>query len=386
MHLIIRTGAALIKIVGTRNVMEVVSLFALVILLGFLIAYAAISTNSVNLLINSLSAPRFVVLAYLLDATIVIIIAMILLRKHSRFGKTVLYKSLEGVVMWFTSFFFFLLVFSMLIPSNTSVYYLGAILAAIALVLLKDDFPNLGDAATVISSIGVGLILGFNMNFTLALILLAAFAVYDYIGVFKTKEMVCIAKAFSQEDVAFLVTVGDIESVPMNRIRVKDAVNYEEALQKTHQISDAQYEKYLEKGRLPIASQISLGEGDLSLPLMIVVSSYYFLSNSILTAVIIAGAIAGIALTMLLLQRYKIPLPAIPSLFAVISIATGIGYLLSGATGNYVLMLIVLGAVVMATDICTIIVRTHRTLRRAESGKKAKAKGGKRRRKRKSKR
>lgn len=361
----------MIKIIGTRNIIEVILLFTLVTLFGFSIAYAAIRTNNVNLLVSSLSDPRFVMLAYVLDVAIIIIAAMIVLRKHSRFGRTILYRALEGTVIGFTSFFFFLLVFAILIPSDIGVYYQGAILAALALVLLKDDFPALRDAATIISSIGVGLILGFNINLTFALVLLAAFATYDYIGVFKTKEMVHIARAFAQEDVAFLVTVGDVESVPMDRMRLKDATSYEEYLRKTHQISDAQYEQFLEKGRLPIVSQISLGEGDLSLPLMVVVSSYYFLSNPALTSTIIAGAIGGMALTMLLLKKYKIPLPAIPSLFAVISIAAGIGYMISRGTGSpgYVLVLLAAGATVMIADIHTIIRRTHRKLRTAKGTK-----------------
>jgi presenilin-like A22 family membrane protease len=370
----------LIKIIGTRNIVEIISLFALVILLGFFIAYAAIRTASVSLLTNSLSSPRAIVLAYLLDATIVIIIAMIVLRKHSRLGTTLLYRSLEGVVIGFTSFFFFLLVFSMIMPSNLDMYYLGAVLAAMALVLLKDDFPVLDDATTVISSIGVGLILGFNLSFPVAVIVIAAFAVYDYIGVFRTKEMVSIARAFSEEDVAFLVTVGDIESVPMSSMSLKDATDYEKHLQRTHQISDAQYEKFLEKGRLPVASQISLGEGDLSLPLMLVVSSYYFLSNTALTASIVIGAIAGITLTMLLLKKYKIPLPAVPSLFAMMSIAAGIGGALGRVIGSvdYLLLFVFVGATVMIVDAYTIIRKTHRKMRAEAAKAKTRKNRGKR--------
>lgn len=353
----------MIKVVGNRAIFEIIAIFITVLLIGILIAIAAIRTSSVSILYNTLQDPRFADLSYALDATLVFIITLLLLRRHKHHSNTILFEALEGIVISFTSFFMLLLLFAILIPQSvTSGYvYLYAATLAIMLVALKDKFHRLSDFATVVSAIGVGLILGFNFAFEYAILIFAAVAVYDYIGVFKTNEMVTLAKAFSSGNVSFLISVSDLEAVPEWGLSHKEIEDYMNYLSSIHELNDPPFKKILQHGRLPVICQLALGEGDLSLPLMVAVSAFTSFSH-MLGAVVIMGSVAGIFLTMMLLKAYKHPIPAIPPLFASVGIFTGIAFLFIHATNTYQLgiLIVAASALMMLIDIMTIAKRMHR--------------------------
>ncbi len=319
----------MIKVIGNRGILEVIAIFSVVMLVGFLIADYAIKTSSVYILLNSLQSPQFVDVSYMLDAVLVLIIAMLLLKRNSAASKSLLFRMLEGIVVGFSSYFVFLLVLLMGLGHLYTLtdYYAVAGMAAVVLVLLKNDYPVFKNIAMVTSSMGVGLILGFNFSFIYAVAILAAVAIYDYIGVFRTGSIVKMASAMSSENMSFLMGVSDMEYVPVQSVGIKDALEYERYLERSHKLDNPRYRKAVARGRLPVLSQISLGEGDVSLPLMAIVSSFYYLSNPMITYGLIVSAIMGISVTMLLLKRYKRPLPAVPPLFASISIFVGIAFL-----------------------------------------------------------
>ena len=80
----------MIKVVGNRAIFEIIAIFITVLLIGILIAIAAIRTSSVSILYNTLQDPRFADLSYALDATLVFIITLLLLRRHKHHSNTIL--------------------------------------------------------------------------------------------------------------------------------------------------------------------------------------------------------------------------------------------------------------------------------------------------------
>jgi presenilin-like A22 family membrane protease len=354
----------MIKVIGNRGILEIITIFSIVMFVGILISVAAVRTGSVSIINDTLENPKFVILSYVLDATLLLIVSLLILRRHGHHSNTLLFEMLEGIVISFTSSFVFLLLVAILLPqyvTNGLVYIIAAAMA-IALVGLKDEFHKLRDFATVVSSIGVGLILGLNFAFGIAIAILAIVAVYDYIGVFKSNEMVTLAKAFSESDVSFLISIADLEAVPKWGLSNKDIESYMSYLGSIHELNDPKFKSILQKGELPVVCQLSLGEGDLSLPLMVAISAYLTVGAS-MSAMVIMGSLVGIFTTMLILKIYKHPIPAVPPLFACIGIFVGIACVFTKimpGVWTIGLLLIVVSAVVMLIDILTVTSRMHK--------------------------
>ena len=141
----------------------------------------------------------------------------------------------------------------------------------------------------------------------------------------------------------------------------KEIDSYMGYLKEMKELDDPKFKRILQKGELPVISQISLGEGDLSLPLMAVISAYFTLGQG-MGAVVAIGAVVGIVATMLILKVYKHPIPAVPPLFACIGIFSGVAFMLTLTPGWYYFgaLLIVASAVTVLVDILTITRRMHR--------------------------
>jgi presenilin-like A22 family membrane protease len=358
----------LIKIVSGRGIAEIIILFAMVMILGFTIAVAALATSKVSLISNSLASPQFTLFAYILDAVIFGVLLLIALRRHH--SKTLLFRTLEFIIIAFTSFFFFLVLYAMIIPPSVSYTaalplsitnalalpgsvnllgpYVLAFVSAIVLITAKELHPRIKDLATMVSSMGIGILLGINFPFVYAMLILAIVAFYDYITIFMTKVVVEFDKALIAMDISFLISVSDIEAVSPRAFGQKDEERYEEYLIRTHQADDPKFKKILKEGKLPVLSQVSLGEGDLSLPLMVAISAYYTYLSYSFAGIVMLGALAGVIVTMLLLKRYKKPLPAIPLLFCFMSIAAAFAYLYIGkAVGYGSVVLVIAGIAIM---------------------------------------
>ena len=354
----------MIKVVGDRGIIEIIAIFTIVLLVGMLISIAAVKTSSASIIYNTLSDPRFADLSYAIDVTLVLIVSLLILRRHAHHSNTMLFKALEAIVISFTAFFFFLLLFAILMPQCVAsgyVYVYSAVMA-LGMVFLKDEYHQMRDLATMISSIGVGLILGLNFAFGWAMLLLALVAVYDYVGVFKSDGMITLAKAVSTNDLSFLLSVSDLEAVPKWGLSEKEIDAYMGYLKDMKELDDPKFKKILQKGELPVISQISLGEGDLSLPLMAAISAYFTLGQT-MGIVVALSAFVGIVTTMLILKRYTYPIPAVPPLFVCIGIFAGIAFMFTKSYGLYYLgaLLIAASAVIMLADILIITGRMHRS-------------------------
>lgn len=349
----------MLKVIGTRGVLEIIAMFVMVMAIGMLIAIAAVQHASVSLLYKAFSSQNFITFSYVIDAVLVLIVLLLVLRRRAR-DNTLLFRALECIVTTFTSFFLFFILFSILLPPSmvaSGAIYVYAAAIPLVLVLIKEKYGRLRDFTTIMSSIGVGLVLGFNLPFEYAMIALALVAAYDYIAVFKTNDMMMMVKAFAAQDMSFLVSVSDIEAISSSGMSDAEGVKYIKCLMEDHDLNDPECRRILERGKLPVISQISLGEGDIGLPLMAVVSAYASIGPA-MCAVVLMGAVAGIFVTMLMLKRYKHPIPAIPPIFAMIGIFSGVALLVSSSTGwvqSAAALLIMVCGLVMGFDILTIL-------------------------------
>lgn len=369
----------MIRVIGNRGILGIIAVFVAVMIAGTFMAAAAVNTGNRSVFYNTLSAPLFTDFSYFLDVTIVLILALLILRRHSRHGNGLLFVALEGVVTSFTSFFALLLFFVVFVPQSASggLAYAYAATVAIVLILFKERFPRLRDLTTAVSSVGVGLVLGFNFPFWYAILLFGAIAIYDYVAVFKTSEMAALANAVSANNLSFLISVSDLESVPRQGISDREVSSYMKYLSDARELDDPRFKRILKSGRLPVMSQVSLGEGDLCLPLMAAVSAYASFGSA-MAGVVLLGAAMGIVATMAMLKMYKHPIPAIPPLFAFVGLAAGVAILGSGGGETYNVLsaaLVLACSLVLFVDIVTIARRMRRERAAAYSGRGRRRRG-----------
>lgn len=337
----------MIKIVGRREILDILVMFLIVQLLGLLLATTIFSTSVLQKIRTEITSQQIALLSYSLDILLVAIVALLLLNRHrhhyNQLEDNILFVSLEAVVVIATSFFFFLAVFNIIIPQyGWQTIFFASLVCAVALITIKDLDPQIRNVATMLSSIGVGLLLGIYLNFGYALIALALVAIYDYAAVTITKVMVRVARAITARDLAFVISASHVEAVPMGGLNPRDVKNYERYLHRTREDREPEFRSILQRGELPVISQIQLGEGDLGLPLMATVSAYYSFSNLLIAMYIILGSVFGLLVVMIMLKRYKMALPAIPPLFTFIGLFSWIAILVTGTSVFYTSLYLVL--------------------------------------------
>ena len=260
--------------------------------------------------VNSFAAALFY-LVYI----VVIAGAILLLMKYYR--KPGLFTLMEGAVVLLATGFVFFAIFNTVFPNVNTTYLLVAA-AAITMVLIiaKNARPKLRNLIAITSSIGVGILIGFN-GFYLAYFLMLLIAIYDYVAVFVTKHMVSMAKEMSSRNLAFLIGSTDVEAVPQKYMSKGDISEFKKREGKS---KDPLVKELVKSGVYPIISQVQLGTGDLALPLMLAVAAYISFLSYFAAMMIVLGAASGMIFTMYLLKKYKVALPAIPPLFAFINL------------------------------------------------------------------
>lgn len=345
----LKSGDALLRILEAHEMTGILVLFLIVQYGGLLIASLVYVTASKPAIVYSLNSLQSVYISYLVDAVLIIILILILLNRHRKHKGALwnhrLFVTFEAVVLTATSAFAFLFLFTSLVVLPGTLageYIIIAFIAAVVLIIMREERHKVRNVATVVSSMGVGLVLGFNIGFYWAIAGLALFSVYDYLSVFVTKSMIKLAKILSNEDVAFFIDEEDIIAIPEEDIDKKEVEKYKAHLHYSHEDVNPLFKKALSSRELPIISSIELGEGDVGLPLMLVVSSYYAFSNIFFSLFLILGSTIGIITTMFFLKRYRVPLPAIPPLFAFMSIFVGLGFLITGISNLYTSILFIL--------------------------------------------
>ncbi len=341
----------MIRRIELRQRLHILVIFLLVQFGGFLLASLSffypqvISISAVSSYQNPY--PVLLYAAYLVLAAVLFIIMLRI------YHGEMLFRIIEGVVVVTASFFVFLLALLFVWPghspglANTVI----ALLLAIILIVAKNKKPILRNPVAIVSSIGVGVILGFSFSFVAALFLMIIIAVYDYIAVFITKHMVTMANAIASRNLAFLVGVADVEAVPKNTFGKREVREYLEFLKKSNKKNDKIFKSIMKSGRLPVVSQIQLGAGDLGLPLMLAVSAYTSFLSAFAGIVIVIGSGIGLLATIYFLTKYQRPLPAIPPIFSFISIAIGVGFFAKGLISTFLsILFVVMGIAVLSVS------------------------------------
>ncbi len=259
---------------------------------------------------NSLEAALFYLLYIVAAAGLI----LLLIRYFRRPGVFTLMEAL--VVLLATGFVLFDLL-NTVFPNANSLYLTAAAgIITAALIIAKNRFGRLRNFIAITSSIGVGILIGFN-GFFLAYFLMLLIAVYDYVAVFITKHMIAMAKEMSSRNLAFLIGSTDVEALPKKYLSSSDI---RELKKQESKIKDPLVKGLVKEGVFPVVSQVQLGTGDLALPLMLAVSAYISFFSYFAAVMIAVGSAAGMVFTMYLLKRYKVALPAIPPLFAFINL------------------------------------------------------------------
>ena len=230
---------------------------------------------------------------------------------------------LEAFVVFLSTAFLIWIVFSTALPA-AGFYYTASAAAIITVMLIvaKNKRPRLRNLLAVTSSMGVGILIGFN-GFTLAYALMLFIAIYDYIAVFITKHMITLAKEISSRNLAFLIGSNDVEAIPQRYMSSKDIRQFRKET-KVQKVKDPVIRGLIRDGIIPTVSQVQLGTGDLAIPLMVTVSAFVSFLSYFAAVSVVIGSAFGMVFTMYLLKRYRVALPAIPPLFAFISLSLGI--------------------------------------------------------------
>jgi presenilin-like A22 family membrane protease len=335
-----------------RQMFDITIMFLIVQFLGLLLATMVVTTTPMS----EITGPQINITDLLLYVIYIVISSVIIIfisKKFKRKGGSFL-KALEAFVIFFASFIVFTVVIGYFAPSNTPalIEIIAAIILSILLVILKQRRPNTRNTVAIIASVGVGLILGLDFPFTIAFAFMAIIAVYDYIAVFITKHMLSLAKAVSENNLAFLIGTADIEAAPNSYFTKNELTEYHKMMKESGKDKDPVFQKIIEGGRIPVISQIQLGTGDLGLPLMLAVSAYASFQSLFTAIVIVCGAFIGLLFTMYFLKKYERALPAIPPLFSFICIALGIEFIFTGQFSPLISIgLIITGAAVMLVGI-----------------------------------
>lgn len=203
---------------------------------------------------------------------------------------------------------------------------LVSLLLSFFIFAYKKRTNKLRNTVTLITSIGAGIFIGANIaqsfGFLLLYLLIGIFAIYDYLAVFVLKFMIPFAKRAAEGNYPFMIGSSDLELTPNNKKSNIKEIDLSK-------ITNPRVKSLIKRGNVPVVSSIMLGNGDIILPMTLAVGSYVIYENIFLSMMIIVGSAIGLLATVFLLKRYRVGLPAIPPLFAFISLALVITFLLA---------------------------------------------------------
>ncbi|MCC7552520.1 hypothetical protein KO317_02535 [Candidatus Micrarchaeota archaeon] len=228
------------------------------------------------------------------------------------------FRSIEFMIILFSSnIVFFILLYSFFPIFGIDWSFIFAFIIAFIFASTKWITHKARNIAAILSSAGVGAIFGFSLGFWPAILLMICLSVYDYIAVFKTKHMITFAKALSERNLSFSLQVGnsDVKITEVNKINEEKSNIKGNIKEDNYSFKDNKRQK------------MELGTGDLIMPIMVSVSSYYVFGLLGTLSVIIGATTAFIVLIYYILNK-KIFLPALPPLTAGCLLGLGIFYIL----------------------------------------------------------
>ncbi len=345
---------AAMRSIEYRQLASILGFFLIVQLAGMLIAFDLITPGVVQTTPaagGGISDQVFIYFAYLVAAAVVMVLLF-----RSRHGP-MLFRGVEAIVVGIASFYLFLIVLSFAFPDSVALPVGAAALGAVAIVVGKNKWPWLRNTAAIISSIGVGLVLGLFFNFIAAFVLMALVAAYDYVAVFVTKHMLTLAKASIQSNTALMVGSYEVELVPRDSVKKAEASRMLSLFKGT---KNRELRKLMKHGRIPLPSLSALGAGDLAIPLMLAVSAYTTYLSYFFAMVLTASACFGLVFSMYVSKRWSTALPAIPPLFSFACVGLGAYILATGAADwQLAALLFVAAAAILALMLVTVIRRSR---------------------------
>ncbi len=322
------SGVCLERKIEARQLVNIISLFLVVQFGGLLIAIFITGPMQLYLLptagtqqTNPLEMALFYIIYIIITAVVIILIFKFY---RGRF----LFSLLEAFVVLFATGFVIFAILGTIFQSANPYLILAISAVATALLIIEKNFtPKLRNFLAVTSSIGVGILIGFN-GFALSYFLMLFIAIYDYIAVFITKHMVSMAKEMSSRNLAFLIGSSDVEAVPSSYLSKQEMRTLKKET-KDPRIKDPLIKRLMKKGVYPLISQVQLGSGDLAIPLMVAVGAYISFASYFAAVMVVIGAAFGMLFTMYLLKKYKVALPAIPPLFAFINLSLAVLFMIN---------------------------------------------------------
>ena len=171
-------------------------LFLITQLLGLMVANTLIKENVKAVILTKNPEDienAFALFAYILITTAIFLILITFVKVRSI---TLLF---ELLALFATG----ALVFAALVPKVAFMF----LFILLALRLLWRRSILMKNIASLIAVAGAGSLIGVSLGVLPAALFLAMLSIYDYIAVFKTKHMVKMAKAISEENVAFTFSI-----------------------------------------------------------------------------------------------------------------------------------------------------------------------------------
>jgi presenilin-like A22 family membrane protease len=315
-----------LRVIEYRQLIQILVMFMIVQFFGLLLATQVFSGVTFQSIQGAQTiSSTFDALFYIAYIVIFSVIILIIFKVYK--GNK-LFLLLEGAVVIVASFIVFLVsisalqgtAFANLFGNGSLAIFIIALVLAVALMIAKYKRPKLRNLTAMISSVGVGLIIGISFSFLAAVIFMIILAVYDFIAVFITKHMIALGNMAIENNLSFLIMVNEVEAVPVSSLGAKEKAEYNKSKKEISK-QNSTFSKLVSNDMAPVAARTALGTGDLAMPLMLAIAAYKVNLNFVLSFVIIIGATFGLLITMLILRKYKRALPAIPPILLGIGIA-----------------------------------------------------------------
>lgn len=250
-----------------RLLTHTIVLFSLAQILALIVADRIRTLNEMSVtLTGGISLSMF--LAYFAIGTILVLLLIKLYHGQALYRILFFLGLCSGLVT----------VFQMVFPLPISLFV--SITFCVGLALLPIIWVH--NIAIIISSAGIGALLGMQISWTVAAWLLLILSAYDVVAVYVTGHMVHMARAFIARQASFALI-----------------------------IPESWYGLYEQLGDVrPSGGFLVLGGGDLILPMFLSVAIAPINSNASIG--VIVGSLVGLLLNHIVLMRWQRPIPALP--------------------------------------------------------------------------
>ena len=342
--------------IDVRQLVTVLTLFLIAQFAGLLLTFvtfpptvAVAASQAAQVQQQAPSAASYI---WIIVAEVIIIALVLMFVIRSYKGRS-FFTLVEAYIILLGSFFFFFLIIGNILTTINSIALVAiSVACAIGVYLAKRsprfDNQSFRNLVTIISSIGAGVFIGISIGLQFGVLVLyavlAIFAVYDYLAVFVLKFMIPLAKQAATMNLAFMIGSSELELHPKGSSKAR-AYTAEEL----KSIRNQRLRGLIKQGSVPAVSSVMLGNGDIMLPMAVAAGAYVYTTSISLGITIVLGAAVGLIATFWVLRRYRFGLPAIPPIFAFVSIALVIFSLVTGAYGSLLIVIFAFGAILSVT-------------------------------------